>query len=224
MPLRSLSEAYAVLEIHASATETEVKSAYKRLALKSHPDKNPDDPHATVKFQQVTEAYQMVMGRLKSTSSERGGAFRFSGEAGSDSEEYGYEEEGFDANIFSDADLARAMSNFIFAGGEGAFAFTFMRASATCDCPDCVEERNLQRQREQYRADQATRKPGPPPTSSPPSNPAVSPARPPGFDPHAHWLSDDEDLQKWTRSSQKTFSTKQGKKKKVKQKGILAQS
>lgn len=37
-----------------------VKAAYKRMALKTHPDKNLDDPHASDKFRQVAEAFQLL--------------------------------------------------------------------------------------------------------------------------------------------------------------------
>lgn len=44
---------YAVLEIDASATKQQITSAFRRLALIHHPDKNPDVPGATARFQQV---------------------------------------------------------------------------------------------------------------------------------------------------------------------------
>ena len=43
----SIEEAYRALELHPSANEAEVKAAYRRLALLTHPDKNKDDPTGT---------------------------------------------------------------------------------------------------------------------------------------------------------------------------------
>ncbi|CAL1398088.1 unnamed protein product [Linum trigynum] len=43
------------------ATEQEITRAYKLKALKLHPDKNPDDPHATEKFQRLLSSYQFLL-------------------------------------------------------------------------------------------------------------------------------------------------------------------
>ncbi len=55
-----ISQAYQVLNLTASATSTEIKKAYKRLALEKHPDRNPSDPNATVNFQKIGDAYNTI--------------------------------------------------------------------------------------------------------------------------------------------------------------------
>ena len=52
---------YEVLGVGRSATEEEVKRAYRKLAVQFHPDKNPDDPHAEEKFKELGEAYDVLM-------------------------------------------------------------------------------------------------------------------------------------------------------------------
>ena len=52
---------YEVLGVGRSATDEEVKRAYRKLAVKFHPDKNPDDPHAEEKFKELGEAYDVLM-------------------------------------------------------------------------------------------------------------------------------------------------------------------
>ena len=47
---------YEVLGVTRTATETEIKRAYRTLAIQHHPDKNPDNPHAEEKFKEAAEA------------------------------------------------------------------------------------------------------------------------------------------------------------------------
>lgn len=51
---------YSALGIPKSASEGEIKRAYRRLARKLHPDVTGDDPHSTEKFKQITEAYEVL--------------------------------------------------------------------------------------------------------------------------------------------------------------------
>ena len=51
---------YAVLGVASSATQDEIKKAYRRLAKRYHPDANQNDPKATDRFKALSEAYQVV--------------------------------------------------------------------------------------------------------------------------------------------------------------------
>ena len=69
---------YEVLAVSRSATEEEVKRAYRKLAVKYHPDKNPDDPHAEEKFKELGEAYDVLMDTDKRAAYDRFGHAAFS--------------------------------------------------------------------------------------------------------------------------------------------------
>ena len=51
---------YKLLDLPKTATEAEIKKAYRRLAMKHHPDRNPDDPSAEHKFKECKEAYEVL--------------------------------------------------------------------------------------------------------------------------------------------------------------------
>src|ERR671929_1307436 len=51
---------YEVLSVSRTATDQEIKSAYRRLAVKYHPDKNPNDATAEEKFKEAAEAYSVL--------------------------------------------------------------------------------------------------------------------------------------------------------------------
>mgnify|MGYP003524581466 FL=1 len=51
---------YQVLELTRSATEAEIKKAYRRLAMKLHPDRNQHDQASEEKFKEAKEAYEVL--------------------------------------------------------------------------------------------------------------------------------------------------------------------
>ena len=51
---------YEVLNVERTASGDEIKRAYRRMAMKFHPDRNPDDPQAEVSFKEAAEAYEVL--------------------------------------------------------------------------------------------------------------------------------------------------------------------
>ena len=65
---------YDVLGVHRNASDIEIKKAYRRLALKYHPDKNPDgDKRSEERFKEATEAYEILRDTEKRTNYDRFG-------------------------------------------------------------------------------------------------------------------------------------------------------
>src|ERR1700756_3633168 len=100
---------YEVLGVGRSATAEEVKRAYRKLAVKFHPDKNPDDPHAEEKFKELGEAYDVLMDPDKRAAYDRYGHAAFAqGTAGA-------------GGFYDPFDIFRE----VFGGGGGIFETFF---------------------------------------------------------------------------------------------------
>ena len=56
----SKKDYYDVLGVSKSASKDELKKAYRKLAMKYHPDRNPDDEKASEKFKELSEAYEIL--------------------------------------------------------------------------------------------------------------------------------------------------------------------
>lgn len=104
---------YEVLSVGNNADQQEIKKSYRRLALKYHPDKNPDDKGAEEKFKEAAEAYAVLSDQQKRAQYDR------FGHAGLGSGSGGFE--GFDPDTFSDfGDILGDFFGFgdIFGGGS----------------------------------------------------------------------------------------------------------
>ena len=73
---------YDILKINKGASATEIKKAYRKKALKYHPDKNPDDKGAEEKFKQAAEAYEVLSDPDKKARYDQFGHQAFDGTGG----------------------------------------------------------------------------------------------------------------------------------------------
>jgi molecular chaperone DnaJ len=105
---------YAVLGVDRKASADDIKKAYRKLARKYHPDRNPDDASAEERFKEIQSAYDIVGDADKRKEYDRGGIFfgsggRAGGGGGQGAGQGGFG--GFDAGNFGDI-----LSN-LFGGG-----------------------------------------------------------------------------------------------------------
>lgn len=100
---------YEVLGVAKAADDKEIKKAYRRLAMKYHPDRNPDDVAAEEKFKEATEAYEVL------SDTQKKAAYDQYGHAGVDPNSGGGA--GFGGGGFSD--IFGDVFGDIFGGGRG---------------------------------------------------------------------------------------------------------
>ena len=105
----SKRDCYEVLGVSKGADEKDIKKAYRRVAMKYHPDRNPDDPQAEEKFREATEAYDILM------DSEKRAAYDQYGHAGVDPNMGGG---GFGGGNFSDI-FGDVFGDIFGGGGRG---------------------------------------------------------------------------------------------------------
>ena len=67
-----MADPYSTLGVPRTATEKDIKSAYRKLAKELHPDRNKDNPAATERFSKVTQAYDLLSDKDKRAQFDRG--------------------------------------------------------------------------------------------------------------------------------------------------------
>lgn len=82
MPMATKRDYYEVLGVERHATEQEIARAYRKLAIQFHPDSNPGDDEATVRFKEAAEAYEVLSDVEKRSLYDRHGHAALGGAPG----------------------------------------------------------------------------------------------------------------------------------------------
>src|SRR5512135_331142 len=73
---------YETLEVERTADDSNLKSAFRKLAMKWHPDRNPGDSSSEIKFKELNEAYEVLKDPQKRAAYDRFGHAAFDGGMG----------------------------------------------------------------------------------------------------------------------------------------------
>lgn len=93
---------YEVLSVTKNATEKELKAAFRKKAMKYHPDKNPGDKAAEIKFKEIGEAYDILKDDQKRAAYDQYGHAAFEGGTGHSNHGFGGAQAGSMHDIFED--------------------------------------------------------------------------------------------------------------------------
>ncbi len=102
---------YEILEVTRTASDGEIKKAYRRLAMKYHPDRNPNDKAAEAKFKECKEAYEILCDAQKRAAYDQFGHAAVEGAAAGAG--------GFHGGAAGFADIFGDVFGDIFGGGGG---------------------------------------------------------------------------------------------------------
>ena len=105
MTMASREDLYIVLQVNRSASENEIKRAFRKLARRFHPDINPGDSHAEERFKRITEAYDILSDPLKREFYDVNGFYTDGVLEQRDGSHWGFSFQGFDFSRSNDAEF-----------------------------------------------------------------------------------------------------------------------
>ena len=119
-----MSDPYQILGVSKGASQADVKSAFRKLAKKYHPDQNADNPKAKEKFSQINQAYEIVGDADKRKQFDAGaidgeGKEKFQGHGGGDPFGDMFGSRGQRGQGFAGQGAAEDILSQMFGGGGG---------------------------------------------------------------------------------------------------------
>lgn len=204
----SAEDACRTLGIKLGSSEAEIKSAYKKLALKTHPDKNPNDSSASRRFLAVSEAYKTLTEEEFSDDDEY--------------DDYDDADEDFDISEIFAFRMFERMFFDAASGGSGSsqgrrsssgnsnnnrnnaqnggvqFTFPGMNGGGGCNCPDCRRRFGYEKAKPWREYVPKSQRTDIPKETVKEVDPSI----------HDNWLSDEDDQPKTSKGTTKPKSKK----------------
>src|SRR6185369_14262063 len=124
---------YEVLGVNRDASEEDIKKAYRKLAMKHHPDRNPDNPKSEEHFKEAKEAYEVLCDAAKRAAYDQYGHAGVDAQSGMNAGAAGAGFGGF-ADAFGD------IFGDIFGGGRGGRSNVYRGADLRYNLEISLEE------------------------------------------------------------------------------------
>ena len=122
---------YEVLGVSKTASEAEIKKAYRKLAKKYHPDSNPNDAVAAERFKEINEAYDVLSDPEKKKMYDQFGSADYQGGQGP----FGGANGGYQEFHFEGGDMDDILKNIFGGGFSGRSAGASQHFPSYCIAP-----------------------------------------------------------------------------------------
>ena len=97
-----IKDYYTILEVTPESDEEQIRSQYRKLAMRYHPDRNPDDPQAEEKFKEIAEAYGVLTDPQKRSQYDAAKAAGMDWQHGESQDGFSYSQEDILRDLFRD--------------------------------------------------------------------------------------------------------------------------
>lgn len=108
-----MKDYYKILGVTTTCSDEELRKKYRKLAMRYHPDQNPDDPAAEEKFKEVAEAYGVLTDAVKRKEYDRCRAHGGTFSAGNSNSGFSYSQEDILKDLFQDPRFQQLFSGLL---------------------------------------------------------------------------------------------------------------
>lgn len=108
-----MKDYYEILGVSTSSSDEEIRKRYRKLAMRFHPDRNPNDPQAEERFKEVAEAYGVLTDKVKRQEYDRFRSHARTNDTGNNGEGFSYSQEDILRDLFRDPRFQHMFSGLL---------------------------------------------------------------------------------------------------------------